>query len=263
MAEHMNLYERARYYDVIFDRDVSREVGFLMAVFARFADPGLPESVLDVACGPGYHGRAFARQGISTWGIDLNEAMIQLAREKDSEEGVSATWIVGDMRKISLPEPVDLAFVMFDGLDALLTQDDLIAHFHSVAQNLKPGGLYIVDLSHPRDCSFGHYGGFHYQGTQNGVTAEITWATNQPSFDLVTGVADTELEMRVIDQGKELFVKDKAQERLLLPQEIELLCRIAGNLRVVDWYGDYGLGQPLDYTDNSHRMLAAIQRTEA
>lgn len=262
MAEHMNLYERARYYDVIFDRDVSREVGFLTAAYRHFVGRELPESVLDIACGPGYHGRAFARQGIRAYGIDLNEAMIQLANEKDSREGVSATWIVGDMRRIELDAPVDIAFVMFDGLDALLTQDDLIAHFRSVAQNINPGGLYVIDLSHPRQCSFGHYGGFHYQGARDGVTAEIIWATNGPSFDLVTGVADTELEMRVLDQGRELVVKDRAQERLLLPQEIALLCRVAGNLRVVGWFGDYDLGQPLDYTDNSHRMLAVIQRTE-
>ena len=33
MAAHMNLYQRAIYYDVIFDRDVSREADFITQAY--------------------------------------------------------------------------------------------------------------------------------------------------------------------------------------------------------------------------------------
>jgi SAM-dependent methyltransferase len=263
MAEHMNLYERARYYDVIFDRDVSREVAFLEAAFERYTGKGQPASALDIACGPGYHGRAFARQGIRTVGVDINEAMIELAKEKDDAEDLTSEWLVADMRRIQLSRQVDLAFIMFDGLDALLTQDDLVQHLRSVAASLTHGGVYIIDLTHPRDCSFQTYSAFRYQGETDGVNVEIVWATNQPRFDLVTGVADTELELRINDRGKMLVVKDRAKERLLLPQELELLATVAGGLEVVGWYGDYSLSQPLDWSDASWRMLAVLRRTES
>jgi len=54
MAEHLNLYQRARYYDIIFDRDVSREVEFIQRAFQRYAGRPGPGSVLDLACGPGW-----------------------------------------------------------------------------------------------------------------------------------------------------------------------------------------------------------------
>ena len=63
MAEHLNLYQRATYYDIIFDRNVSREVDFITAIFNRHNGAEL-NSVLDIACGPGYHAREFARRGL-------------------------------------------------------------------------------------------------------------------------------------------------------------------------------------------------------
>ena len=262
MAEHMNLYERAKYYDVIFDRDVSREVAFLIEAFERATGRPAPSSVLDIACGPGYHGRAFARQGIRTVGLDLNDAMIQLAGEKDRAEGLECTWLVEDMRLFNLDQPVDLAFVMFDGLDALLSQEDLIEHLQAVGRNLAPGGVYVIDLTHPRECAFHNYADFHYAGQRDGVQVDIEWAINQPRFDLVTGIADTELELRVMDQGKEIVVRDKARERLLLPQEIEALCRLAGSLEVAGWYGDYDVDRPLTWELECRRMIAVLRKTD-
>jgi hypothetical protein len=149
---------------------------------------------------------------------------------------------------------------MFDGLDALLTTEDLITHLRAVAQNLHPDGIYIIDLTHPRECSFQKYGTFRYHGKRDGMEAEIRWATNHPRFDLVTGVADTELEMHVTDHGREIVVKDRARERLLLPQEIGLLAEQSGVLRVVGWHGDYDVRQPLDHSEASRRMIAVLQR---
>jgi SAM-dependent methyltransferase len=262
MAEHMNLYERAMYYDVIFDRDVSREVSFLMDVFKRATGRPAPLSVLDIACGPGYHGRAFARQGFRTVGLDLNEAMIDLAREKDKVEGLACTWLVEDMRRFNLEEPVDLAFVMFDGLDALVSQDDLIEHLKAVARALTPGGVYVIDLTHPRDCAFQTYADFHYAGQRDGVQVDIQWAINQPQFDLVTGIADTEVELRVVDHGKEMIVRDKARERLLLPQEIEALCKLTSALKVEAWYGGYDVRQALTWAPECRRMIAVLRKTD-
>jgi len=60
VARHDELYQRAVYYDIVFDRDVRKGVDFVQAAFRHYAG-GEPRSVLDLACGPGYHARAFAR----------------------------------------------------------------------------------------------------------------------------------------------------------------------------------------------------------
>jgi SAM-dependent methyltransferase len=262
MAEHNNLYQNVVYYDLIFERDVSREVDFILAAYRHYAGTE-PQATLEVACGPGYHTRALARRGVRAIGLDLNGTMIALARSKDETEGVEATWIAADMRHIQLDEPVNVAFCMFDGLDALLSNADLVQHLRAIGASLTVGGLYLVDLTHPRECSFWHYTPFYYAGQRDGVSAEIQWATNNPHYDLVTSVAHVELEMRVNDHGHKWVVQDSAKERLLLPQEIYLLAELSGALQVVGWYGDFDLGQPLDDSPLSRWMIIILQKQEA
>lgn len=260
MAEHLNLYQRAKYYDIIFDRDVSREVEFIQAAFQRYAGRPGPRSVLDLACGPGYHALEFARRGVKATGLDLRAEMLALGAEKAAEDGLQLNWLEGDMRTFKLAEPVDAAFTAFDGLDALLTNEDLVRHLNAVAENLTPGGIYLIDLSHPRDCSLARYGSFEYGGSRNGVQVQIHWATNSPKHDLVSGVAEVELEMVIRENGNEKTVVDQAFERILDPQEIQLLCMLSGRLTPVAWHGDYDLAQPLDQSAASRRMLAVLQR---
>jgi SAM-dependent methyltransferase len=259
VAEHCNLYDRATYYDVIFNRDVTREVQFVKDAYARYAAKSIGP-VLDMACGPGYHAKGFARQGHKSYGLDLRAEMLKFADDGAKKEKLNVHWIEADMRKFHLPEKVDATFCMFDGLDCLLSNDDLIAHFSAVANNLTPNGIYIVDLSHPKEVSFSHYKKFHYSGERDGAKVDIYWATNNPQYDLATGIAHVALEMHVDDNGKKIVVKDEADERLLFPQEISLLAESSGKLKVVGWYGDFDINQPLDHSEASQRMIAVLQR---
>ncbi len=259
MAEYTGLYQRAVLYDIVFNRDVSREVDFVAEAYRHFTGADM-RSLLEVACGPGYHARHFARHGGRAVGLDLQPEMIAFAEEKAAAEGVHAAWSAGDMRDFRLATPVDAAMCPFDGIDALLTNADLIHHFRCIADNLTPGGLYVLEITHPRDCGFHDYGSFRYHGARDGVSVEIVWATNHPTADIVRGVARVELEIHVDDHGQHTVIRDVAEERFLLPQEIELLAQLAGTLRVAGWYGDYDLGQPLDSSPASRRMIAVLQK---
>src|SRR5258708_13474380 len=76
MAELNEIYRRAKYYDVAFARDIGGEVQFIRDLHQ--ARTGRPlASLLEIACGPGYHARAFARLGIHTWGLHLRPETIQ------------------------------------------------------------------------------------------------------------------------------------------------------------------------------------------
>ena len=260
MAEHLNLYERARYYDVIFERDVSAEVDFIQAAYRHYVGRKGPASVLDIACGPGYHAREFARRGARAVGLDLRSEMLELGQEKAQDAGVEIEWLEADMRTFRLEEPVDAAFFMFDGLDALLTNEDLANHFRNMGENLTEKGIYLVDLTHPRDCSFAGYGDFNYRGRANGVEVSLDWATNAPEMDLVSGTAYVSARMTIQENGTTRVVEDSAVERFLLPQEIELLTMLAGNMRVAGWHGDYDLKQGLDNSPASRRMLGVLQK---
>ena len=187
--------------------------------------------------------------------------MVEMVLARAAEAGLAADFFAADMRAFALARPVDLAICMFDSIDALLTNDDLIDHLRCVATNLTPGGIYVIDLTHLRDCSFASYGSFRYSGERGPVSVEIVWATNDPAFDVLTGVAEVEIELHVEDNRTRQIIKDTARERLLTPQEILLLARLSGALEVVGWHGGYDLAQPLDSTPASTRLICVLQKT--
>jgi len=259
LAEHHELYKRAFYYDIALKRDVDAEIDFLIAVYEHYMGHSL-RSGIDLACGPGYHARAFAKRGIHSVGLDLHPEMIRFAADQAALDGVKVEWVAADMRSFQLPSPVDMAICMFDGFDALVKNDDLIQHLRSVGVNLAPRGLYLVDITHPREVDYDHYGEFIYKGERDGIQVEIIWGTNNPRPDLVTAVADTEIEIRINDHGKLTIIHDKAKERILFPQDIIVLAELSGVFDVVGWHGDYDIQQPLDYSPKSRRMIAILQK---
>jgi len=259
MAQYNQVYQQAIYYDIALSRDVSRDVDFMIAAYRHHTGSELG-SVLDVACGPGYHARAFAQRGIRSAGLDLRPEMLTFAQDQALAEGVQVTWIAADMRHFQLEASVDMAICVFDGVDALLTNEDIIQHLRTVAANLTPNGLYLLEQTHPRYSSFQNYGQFRYAGERNGMGVEIVWATNNPTFDPVTGVANVEIEMRIRENGHVQLIRDSAKEWLLVPQEIRLLVERSAALQPVGWYGDFDLHQPLDNSPASSRMISVLQK---
>ena len=260
MAEFNEVYQRALYYDIVFNRDVSGEVDFIIEVYRRFHDGQMPTSLLDLACGPGYHARDFARRGLRAVGLDLRQEMLVLAQEAAERDNVHVEWIAADMRHLKMDTPVDIAINVFDGIDCLLTNDDLIAHLDAIAANLTPGGLYLIDVTHPQFATLGHYAPFHYSGSRDGVSVDITWKGESSQIDPLAGIASTEVEMRIHDNGHEQRLIDVAQERFLTAQEITLLARCSGKLAPVAWYGGYNLNLPFNNSPDARQMIGILQK---
>jgi SAM-dependent methyltransferase len=259
MAELNEIYARADYYDIAFARDIEREVKFIHDLQRHRTGREL-DSLLEIACGPGYHARAFARNGVATYGLDLRPEMIELAREMAIADGVSVEWTAADMRYFTLPQPVDAIVTLYDSLDCLLTNEELADHFRRVAANLKPDGYYLVELTHPRDCSPFNYGTHRYDGTRNGTQVSIEWAVNKPRADPMTQVIEVETILRVREHGEEKVFHDRAKERFANPQEYRAIADGTGALRLAEAYGDFSLAQPFDNSPGARRMILIFER---
>jgi SAM-dependent methyltransferase len=261
MSGYDELYRRAQYYDIAFKRDVSREVDFVLDVARQYTGTEI-KSIIDIACGPGYHAHELARRGLEAFGLDLQAQMLDIARERADAENLKVKWVQADMRNFRLDRPVDAAITLCNGVIALRTNEDYLQHLRSVADNLKPGGIYIVDLINPRVCSFENYGDYLYTGRSDGISVEIQWGTNNPRFDHLTGVAYVEIQMKVNDHGKVEVIQDSEYERLVLPQEFTLMNELAGSFKILGWYGNYDLKQPFDDTPKSDYLLAVLQKKQ-
>lgn len=260
MAEFNQVYARASYYDIAFRRDIDPEVAFIISEYERLNGRPLA-SVLEIACGPGYHVCAFVKKGVRAIGLDLRPEMIEFAKAYAREQGVSAEWIAADMRGFSLPKPVDAIITMYDSIDCLATGDDLVDHFRTVAKNLTSGGMYLFEVTHPRDCSMFNYGSYKYEGERDGTKVEIIWAVNDPVPDPITQIAEVETILRVTEKDRVMEFRDKARERFTMPQEFMALIKLAGGLDVVDVYGDFVQGRRMDNSPASRRMIFVLRKS--
>jgi SAM-dependent methyltransferase len=259
MAEFNEVYARAAYYDIAFRRDVGREVDFIMGEYARL-NGRPPRSVIDIACGPGYHARLLAAYGLTAYGLDLRPEMIAFARDEAAKDGVNVHWIAADMRGFKLPAPVDVVITMYDSIDCLATGEDIVAHFRTVAANLTPGGIYLFEVTHPRDCSATGYGTWVYEGERNGTRVRIEWAVNNPTPDPFTQLALVETRLRVTEHGHESVFLDRATERFTSAQEFVALMKLSGALTLVDCYGDFVPGLRMDNSPASRRMIFVMRK---
>jgi hypothetical protein len=159
---------------------------------------------------------------------------------------------------------VDLTFCSLDGIDCLLTDAEVIEHLGVVARNLTPGGLYVIELSHPRDCSVDHYADSRYAGTRDGCSVVIDYGTNRPleaNHDMGK-VVNVEVTMRVRRNGQERVFVDQALERLLTLDDITELVRQSATLELCALYGDFHIGQPFDAGPSSRRLIVVLRKPD-
>lgn len=142
----MELFSLPAVYDTAFQfRNARKTVDFIEACVRNYTGASV-SSLVDIACGTGHYTREFARRGYDVFGIDINRASCQYARQKAEAESLTYQIFCADMVDFSLPRPCELAVCFFDSLTYLPTLQALVTHFQSVARALAPGGVYIAEL---------------------------------------------------------------------------------------------------------------------
>ena len=100
---------------------------------------------LDVGCGTGKSFAPLLARGYEISACDLSEEMVDQARSKFS--GQVDDIFVADMRALPTDGEFDLVTCIDDAVNYLLSDEDLVAAFQSVADILAPGGVYAFDVN--------------------------------------------------------------------------------------------------------------------
>jgi SAM-dependent methyltransferase len=109
-----------------------------------------PRSLVDLACGTGSSTLPFARRGYQIAGVDLSKTMLEKARFKTEQCGLDIKYYQDDLRTLKLPGKYDLALLFQDGLNYLLSPEELAMAMKTINCILKPGSLFIFDLTRPK-----------------------------------------------------------------------------------------------------------------
>jgi SAM-dependent methyltransferase len=105
--------------------------------------------MVDLACGTGTLAVLMAEAGWDVLGIDRSTEMLAGAQRKlrSFRGSGAARFRRGDIRELSVQEPVQLVTCFYDSLNYLLQEEDLQAVFQATAAALAPGGLLIFDMN--------------------------------------------------------------------------------------------------------------------
>ena len=146
----MSSYEAlaASYDGLMADASYCRRAAFLDRLLQKSAIP--VHSVLDLACGTGTISCLLARQGYQVIATDGSEEMLTQAMGKAMELGEGMPlFLLQDMTRLRLAEPVDAAVSTLDSLNYLTREKDVRETFRRVWRWLRPGGQFIFDVNTP------------------------------------------------------------------------------------------------------------------
>lgn len=122
-------------------------LGKLDAVYDQLVAPvesGM--QVLDIGCGTGALSLRAAGQGASVKGLDINPAMLEIARQRAVDAGLEERISLVEMGVAELDSEGDQSFdVVVSGLCfSELSRDELYFTLGQIQRILKPGGLLLV-----------------------------------------------------------------------------------------------------------------------
>lgn len=134
-------------YDALMEEVDYRGWAFYVTEILSKQGIGHPARLLDLACGTGTATLLLAETGFDLIGLDLSKEMLAAARAKAGAKKKLIDWRQGDMRRFKLDGPVDAAICLFDSVNYLIHESEMVDCFACVRNSLRPGGMFLFDMN--------------------------------------------------------------------------------------------------------------------
>lgn len=103
--------------------------------------------ILDLCCGQGRHAVPLARVGYRMIGLDRSSYLLGQAQQAAQKAGVEVPLVWGDMRRLPWREQFDGCVNLFTSFGYFEDEEENEEVLCQVCQVLKPGGVFLLDLS--------------------------------------------------------------------------------------------------------------------
>jgi SAM-dependent methyltransferase len=192
-----------------------------VAALADFAAGG---PVLEFGVGTGRLAVPLAERGVEVTGVDISPEMLAKLRAKSS----TVTVVEDDMTTVSLGREFAVAFIAFNSIFILGTQEKQVELFRNAARHLRPGGRFVLEAEvvTPPSADQGKLSVVHVEADQVMLSGGMT--------DAVTGIFTGTL-MVVGTDGTRFYPESG---RSCTHFEMDLMAQLAG-LEREDRWGDW------------------------
>ena len=105
------------------------------------------EAVLDCACGTGELTLRLYTAGYRMTGSDISVQMLELAQQKARKAGAKIAFVQQELQSVRIHRRVSAITCACDGVNYLLSKEDVLSFFCAANRALKDGGVLLFDVS--------------------------------------------------------------------------------------------------------------------
>ncbi|MBB4966536.1 SAM-dependent methyltransferase [Saccharothrix violaceirubra] len=212
MIDYFGESVAARYderHDGMFEHDVVEPAVDLLAALAGAG------RALELGVGTGRIALPLNARGVPVHGIDLSRAMVDRLRAKPGGDRIGVT--IGDFTTTRVEGTFSVAYLVFNTIMNLTSQDEQVDCFRTVADHLEPGGTFVIEVGVPelRALAPGQIAR-PFRVTPTEVAFDVYDAATQLMSSNYVEVVDGRGEYRSIPF------------RYVWPAELDLMARLAG-----------------------------------
>jgi SAM-dependent methyltransferase len=220
------------------------EPGVVDPIVRFLADLAGDGGALELGIGTGRIALPLSQRGVRVHGIDLSPAMVARLRAKPGADDIGVT--IGDFATTRVDGTFRLAYLVFNTIMNLTTQDEQVECFRNVAAHLEPGGRFVIEVGVPA-----------LQRLPPGETVRaFTVSPTRLGFDEYDIAAQILFSHHywVVDNQLEVF---SAPYRYVWPSELDLMARLAGMTLRERWSG----WQREPFTSDSTTHVSVWEKT--
>jgi SAM-dependent methyltransferase len=170
---------------------------------------------LELGVGTGRIALPLSQRGVRVHGIDVSPAMIAQLRAKPGAEAIGVT--VGDFATARVDGTFQLAYLVYNTIENLTTQDEQVACFRNVAAHLRPGGCFVIEVEVPQ-----------LQRLPPGETVRaFTVTPTHLGFDEIDVATQTAVSHHY-GMARDRLERWSMPFRYVWPSELDLMAQLAG-----------------------------------